>query len=213
MSTVHIVLGAPKEELIKPLIEQEGLVIGVDRGALFALKENIKVDIALGDFDSVTKDEMKWINERAKQRLSFPSDKDDTDTELALLYALELGDDVQIFLYNWYGGRIDHLYSILLLAHQERFKPLIDRLQLVSSKNNIAYYLPGEHAVEKMERMKYLSYVLLTEVKDLSLNNVKYELAEKSFNGPVALVSNEFLEDKANFSFKEGIVAVIQSID
>ena len=42
MKTVHIVLGAPKREEIKPLISEKGLVIGVDRGALLAVEEEIK---------------------------------------------------------------------------------------------------------------------------------------------------------------------------
>ena len=61
--------------------------------------------------------------------------------------------------------------------------------------------------------MDYLSYVLLTEVKALTLKDVKYELNEESFNRPVALISNEFIGEEASFSFEEGIVAVIQSND
>lgn len=45
---VHIILGAPKVEDIKPLIQSPGLVIGVDRGAIIAIDEKIKLDIALG---------------------------------------------------------------------------------------------------------------------------------------------------------------------
>lgn len=213
MSAVHIILGAPKMEKIKPLMKQDGLVIGVDRGALLALEENIVVDIALGDFDSISEAEMTKIDHHAKQKKAYPSDKNDTDTELALLYALEHTNNAEIYLYNWYGGRIDHLYSILLLALQERFEPLIESLHLVSGKNNISYYLPGDHVVQKIEPMDYLSYVLLTEVKGLSLDNVKYELSEESFDRPVALVSNEFVHDQAQFSFETGIVAVIQSMD
>lgn len=213
MAAFHIILGAPKTEKIKPFIKDHGIVIGVDRGAVLALEEGIQVDVALGDFDSISEEEMTTIKNRVQKVIDHPSDKDDTDTELALLYALEHTEEESINIYNWYGGRIDHLYSILLLSLQDRFQSLIERLYLVSAKNNISYYLPGEHIVQKIENMDYLSYVLLTEVKALTLKDVKYELNEESFNRPVALISNEFIGEEASFSFEEGIVAVIQSND
>ena len=213
MDAVHIVLGAPKLETIKPLIKEDGIVIGVDRGALLALEEEIQVDIAIGDFDSVSTNERDFIQKNVKQQLKYPSDKDDTDAELALLYVLEHHPDADIYLYNWYGGRIDHLYSILLIPIQERFESLIPNLHLMSGKNNISYFLPGEHRLEKLSDMDYLSYVLLTEVENLTLNEVKYELREESYDRPTALISNEFISNEASFSFENGIIAAIQSTD
>lgn len=213
MENVHIVLGAPKEKAIQPLMKEAGLVIGVDRGALFALEEKITVDIAVGDFDSISPEEKRQVQQQAKKVMSYPTDKEDTDTEIALLHVLKYYEEAEIYFYNWYGGRIDHLYSILLIVLQERFKQLVPKLHLVSGKNHISYFLPGTHTVDKMEEMDYLSYILLTEVKELTLNEVKYPLTEKSFAKPIALISNEFLNEQATFSFTEGIIATIQSRD
>lgn len=213
MVAVHIVLAAPKVEAIKPLIKEDGIVIGIDRGALLALEEDIQVDIALGDFDSISTVEKDFIQTNARQKLNFPADKDDTDAELAILYVLAHYPDAEIYLYNWYGGRIDHLYSILLIAVQERFEKVIPRLHLVSAKNTISYYLPGEHCIKKLGHMDYLSYVLLTEVENLTLNKVKYELTDESYSRPIALISNEFISNEAIFSFDKGIIAAIQSKD
>lgn len=213
MVAVHIVLAAPKVEAIKPLIKESDIVIGVDRGALLALEEGIQVDVALGDFDSISAEEKDFVETKVKKKLNYPSVKDDTDAELAFLYVLEHYPAAEIYLYNWYGGRIDHLYSILLMPIQERFASLIPRLHLVSGKNSISYFLPGEHQVDKLSDMDYLSYILLTEVVDLTLNGVKYALKEESYDRPIALISNEFLSNKATFSFETGIVAAIQSKD
>ncbi len=213
MTSIHIVLGAPNNSALKPLMKNEGIVIGVDKGALIALNEGIKVDVALGDFDSISEDEMVEIKKHVPKVLGFPTDKDDTDTELALLYVLDNYPTADVYLYNWYGGRIDHLYSILLLAIQKRFEKITANLYYVSEKNNISYFLPGQHTVQKVEGMDYLSYISLTEVKDLILENVKYPLESSTFEQPIALISNEFIEEEAYFSFKEGIVAVVQSTD
>lgn len=212
MEAIHVILGAPKTEAIQPLLKSKGLIMGIDRGALLAIEEGIDVDIALGDFDSITEHEKNIIHENTKKVVE-DSSTEDTDTEVALLYILENYSKANIYLYNWYGGRVDHLYSILLVALQERFEGLVPRLRLVSEKNDISYRLPGEHSISKIEEMDYLSYILLTEVKDLTLKNVKYPLNEATFKRPLALISNEFLKDQAFFSFSAGLIAVIQSRD
>ena len=45
MTDIHVILGAPKAEEIKPLIKTDGIIIGVDIGALLALEEKLKVDV------------------------------------------------------------------------------------------------------------------------------------------------------------------------
>lgn len=213
MVDIHIILGAPKEEAIAPLIQTEGIIIGVDRGAFFAIEEKLKLDVALGDFDSIAHFEKDRIVESGAEIYNFPTDKDDTDAELAFSYVLKHYDAQNIYVYNWYGGRVDHLHSLLMLVLQNRFRALIPKLKFVSSKNFIEYFLPGEHIVHKLEEMNYLSYILLTKVASLTLKEVKYELTAKDFSTPLALISNEFLNDKAILAFDEGIVAAIQSRD
>lgn len=210
---MHIILGAPKEGMIKSLIQSEGVVIGVDRGALIAVEEGIELDIALGDFDSVSKNEKLKIKKYAGEILGFLSDKDDTDGELALLYVLDNIEAANIYLYNWYGGRVDHFYSLLMLVLQKRFLPLVSKIKFIAENNYISYYLTGEHIVRKLKNMKYLSFILLSSVERLTLNGVKYPLREVNFDSSRALISNEFLNEKASFSFEKGIVAVIQSRD
>lgn len=213
MEDVHIILGAPKREEISPLIQSNGIIIGVDRGALFALEEKLKVDVALGDFDSISSSEKETIEKDGTEVLNFPTDKDDTDAELAFEYVLSNFKTNNIFVYNWYGGRVDHLYSILMVVLQKRFEQLVPKLKYVSKNNFIEYFLPGEYTINKIEQMNCLSYILMTEVKGLTLKEVKYELLDEDFERPLALISNEFINEKASFSFKKGIIAAIQSRD
>ena len=213
MENVHIVLGAPKQEEIKSLIQNKGLVIGVDRGGIYAIEENIKIDIALGDFDSMSTEELEMLSKEAREIKKYSADKDDTDTEIALLYVLEKYPEANVFIYNWYGGRVDHLYSLLMLALQDRFLSLISNIFFVSEKNHLTFCLPGEHKVNKIEKMNYLSFVLLTKIKNLTLEDVKYVLSKEDFDKPQALISNEFLSEQAGLSFTEGIIGVIQSRD
>lgn len=210
---MHIILGAPKTEELKPLIQSQGLVIGVDRGALIAIEEGIKLDVALGDFDSISKEEKLKVKQHTEEMHNFPVNKDDTDAELALLYVLESLEVSNIYLYNWAGGRIDHLYSLLMLVLQERFLLLVSKIQFIAENNYITYYLAGEYNLKKLDQMTYLSLILLTRVEKLTLSNVSYPLENTDFDSPCALISNEFTSNQAQLSFTEGIIAVIQSRD
>lgn len=213
MKAIHIILGAPKVEEIKPLIQANGVIIGVDRGALYALEEGIEVDVALGDFDSISDEEKLMLDNVIKETVSYPSEKDDTDTEIAFEHALKNYDADNIYVYNWYGGRVDHLHSLLMVVLQKRFEQLVPKLKFVSKDNHIEYFLPGEYHLRKMKEMHYLSYILLTEVKGLTLKGVKYEVERTDFERPLALISNEFKNNEAILIFEEGIVAAIQSRD
>ena len=58
-------------------------VIGVDKGALYALKCGIKLDYAVGDFDSIDKTDLGLINDWTTVIKLNPV-KDDTDTYYAI---------------------------------------------------------------------------------------------------------------------------------
>ena len=59
----------------------------------------------------------------------------------------------------------------------------------------------------------YLSFISMTPVENLTLQNVKYTLDSKSYEYPVALVSNEFTADKMTISFAKGLILVAQTRD
>ena len=88
-------------------------LIGVDRGALIAYQNNIYVNLAIGDFDSVTKDELILIQEKSKVIKLNPI-KDLTDTAEALKYAFKLSNDVTM-LGGIEGKRIEHFIANLCL--------------------------------------------------------------------------------------------------
>jgi thiamine pyrophosphokinase len=91
------------------------LVLGADRGARYADALDVTLDAVIGDMDS--------LSDSARQRIgnvkyiSYPTRKNETDLELALLYAREKGAD-KIVMVGALGGRMDMtIGNILLLAH------------------------------------------------------------------------------------------------
>src|SRR5690625_3242066 len=63
------------------------LWIGADRGALTLIQRQITVDYAVGDFDSINQQEMEKLKHIAVQFEKYPTEKDQTDIEIALVKA------------------------------------------------------------------------------------------------------------------------------
>ena len=91
-------------------------VIACDKGLEYADKYGIKPDVIAGDFDSVPADLGKDIDKRDALILRYPKEKDDTDTLIAVKYALGKGYR-NIILVCALGNRTDHLLANLQTAH------------------------------------------------------------------------------------------------
>ena len=93
-------------------------VIAADRGADYALAGGLQVDVAVGDFDSISPAGLEAL-ERAGTRIErHPSTKDATDLELALGAAVALAPR-RILVVGGAGGRLDHLLGELSLLASE----------------------------------------------------------------------------------------------
>ena len=91
------------------------LVLGADRGARYANALNVTLDAVIGDLDSLSDSARQSIGNA--EFISYPPEKNETDLELALLYAKEQGAD-QIVMVGAIGGRMDMtIGNILLLTH------------------------------------------------------------------------------------------------
>ncbi|MGM0167839.1 thiamine pyrophosphokinase [Enterococcus sp. AZ135] len=188
-------------------------IVGIDRGNLFLLRRGIVPDLAIGDFDSLNEDEKKEVFDAVVEVSTSPAEKDDTDTQLALVKAFDRFPDAEVTLIGATGGRLDHLLANLWLGVEPRFFPYLSQLKIEDQGNIVSYIVPGRHKITKKSAMKYLAFCCLTPVKKLTLKNVKYELSEVDFLQPTSLASNEFMTGDAEVSFSDGLIAVIQSRD
>ena len=103
--------------------------IGADAGVSHLLKYKLHPTLAIGDFDSLC--DLEILDDLKIKK--YPSRKDQTDTQLALEYAINKGYD-EIDIYGVTGGRIDHFFSIMCLL--EQYKDLdirvIDATNIIS---------------------------------------------------------------------------------
>jgi thiamine pyrophosphokinase len=186
--------------------------IGVDRGLYTLIKSNITPEEAFGDFDSITEAERKEVDNSGCKLHTYSAEKDETDLELAINWALQQEDE-QIVLLGCTGGRLDHeLINIQMLNKGlETKKEII----ICDKQNKIIIREPGTYSLEKEELFQYVSFIPQTkEVKGLSLEGFKYPLHKKTINwGETLCISNELLEKKGTYSFDSGILMVVKSRD
>lgn len=86
-------------------LTDDDLVIAADGGYDYLLEIGLRADVALGDFDSVTSNEL-W-EDTICERMAYPPEKDDTDMMLAIRLGLSRGFEY-FTIYGGLGGRLDH---------------------------------------------------------------------------------------------------------
>ena len=180
--------------------------IGVDKGALTLARNGKRMLLALGDFDSVEESDLAYIKEYSDTLLQLNPIKDDTDSEAAVMYAIEKGYQ-KIHLYGGLGGRLDHAMINLRLV--SRFPETV----YLHDQNNFIYSLAeGVHSIDKRD-YTYISF--FTEDKaTISLEGFKYPLDKQQLtNKDTYTTSNEILEDRGIVTVHAGKVTVIQSKD
>ena len=101
-----------------PNIEPPTLVIAADVGYRHARTLGLQVDVVVGDFDSLDRENLEVTNSQLVVE-EHPADKDESDLALALNFARTVGA-TNIDIITGGGGRLDHLLvSSMLLASDE----------------------------------------------------------------------------------------------
>lgn len=179
-------------------------VAGIDRGALIALRQGISLVCAIGDFDSISREEFHEIQAACPVE-KLPAHKNETDSEQGILYALEHGYE-EIILYGGLGGRMDHtLANLYLMMHRDLPLILMDEHHYIQKLNE------GTHRVPK--RFRYLSFLALEQAV-ISEMNVAYPLDHQAISpSDIYPVSNEILQDHAIITIHQGSVLMIQCED
>lgn len=97
-------------------------VIGVDSGIDRAHEAGLTIDVAVGDFDSVSARGLMEAERAGARSIRHPTVKDRTDIEFAIDVAIEHEPERIVFV-AMDGGRSDHALANLLLMSDPRLRP------------------------------------------------------------------------------------------
>jgi len=108
-----------------------GLLICADGGLRTARRLALRPAVAIGDFDSASDRLVAWARSAGATIVVHPAEKDKTDTELALDYAVQ-ARVAEVELYGALGGRLDHLLANVALLLRARTRGV--RLRIVDGE-------------------------------------------------------------------------------
>lgn len=179
---------------------KNSLIIGADRGALNAIMKGIKLDIAIGDFDSVNENEFNIIKDNSLKYIKLNPVKDYSDTKEAVDLVSDY-DEITI-LGGIKGNRIEHfIANLMLISTNNKITMIDDNSKIVvkdkSFKPDIDY--------------KFISFYSLDDKTVISLTGFKYNLSNYNLlrKDPLCL-SNEIISNPY-VDIKSGKLIVIYS--
>jgi len=191
------------------VLKEVDYLIGADGGANQASLSGRLPDLLIGDLDSVTPEVLKQCKNAGCVIKRFPCEKNETDLELALIYAEEqarLVGERAIWLYGATGKRIDHFMGniALMLAYAHKGY----QIRLVDPEHE-SWILQSREGI-KGSLGQGISLIALSEKAVVSTEGLYYPLK----NGVLLQdsprgISNVFVGDEAVIEVHSGWVLVV----
>ncbi|HEQ2437864.1 TPA: thiamine diphosphokinase [Streptococcus pyogenes] len=186
--------------------------VGIDRGSLFLLENGLPLNMAVGDFDSVSQKAFTDIKEKAELFITAHPEKNDTDTELALKEVFARFPEAEVTIFGAFGGRMDHLLSNIFLPSDPGIAPFMAQIALRDQQNMITYRPAGQHLIHQEKGMTYVAFIAEGEA-DLTITGAKFELTQDNFFKKKIYSSNAFIHQPITVSLPSGYLIIIQSKD
>lgn len=186
---------------IKQIAKDCDLLIAADGGAKYFVDMGLTPHIIIGDMDSVDSD--TWKNNSGIKHIRYPIDKDKSDAELAVEYALEHGCK-QVILVAATGGRLDHtLGNVALIASHPGQVALFDGIStLIAVDKSEKCKLHGRVGT----RVSLIPYG--SGSSKLRTNGLKYALWDECLNSDTHGLSNELSKTETCVCVSNGILLV-----
>ena len=188
------------------LIRPDDLIVAADGGTAHARALGLAPHVIIGDLDSLEPGLRAELAEAGTQFLAHPPAKDETDLELALLYAVQQGAE-EILILGALGGRIDQtVANLLLLAH-----PTLAWVRArVVEGNQTAFLIRGEALIEGAPGDTVSLIPLGGDARGVTAEGLRWPLHDDTLRfGPARGVSNVLLGRQARVRVREGTLLCV----
>lgn len=201
---------APSDELLAAqwrCTPPDALVVAADSGLHTALRLGLRVDVVVGDLDSVAPSALDAARAAGARIDVHPVDKDATDLELALAAARDLGAR-RITVVSGDGGRHDHLLANALVLAADDYADLTvdavvgtavctvvrDRRTLHGTVGSLCTLLP-----------------IGGTARGVTTTGLRFPLRDEDLHpGSTRGVSNELAEVDAGITLRSGVLLAVQ---
>lgn len=208
LETVVVFAGGPRPDRgVLAALPPGALVVGADRGAGHALALGLRVELAVGDFDSISAASFAALEHSGARIERHPAEKDASDLELALDAAAAF-EPRRILLVGGSGGRVDHLLGELLLLGAESYAAF--ELDALLGRTSV-------HVIRRERRFSGTPGELVSllplhgEAHGVESHGLVYPLrAERLAAGSSRGMSNLFDAAEAHVALDAGVLAAVR---
>lgn len=199
----------PNKNRVNRILKKTDTIICADGGAKHVSAFGLQPDLIIGDQDSLPTTLIKKFQKTRVEFIKHPVDKDQTDSELAIDYALTHGFS-EIVVFGMLGDRIDHVLGSLffLTFHSEHMT-----VRVITNTQDI-YVLKNSEVVLKGKKGDYISLLPMTDAKNnVTTQGLAYQLYNDTLPfGKTLGISNQFSKNKATITVSKGTLLVIHTI-
>lgn len=187
----------------------DAIIVAADGGSKHAAALGLAPDLIIGDLDSLDPVQRTEFEAAGAQITQAPVHKDETDLELALVYAAEQ-DAERIVVLGALGGRLDMTFAnILLLTH-----PALDGLRVeLWHERQTAWVIEPPGGPVPGEPGDTLSLIPVGgDALGVTTVNMAYPLRDETLAfGPARGVSNMIEAADAHVTLRSGLLLAIHT--
>lgn len=189
------------------LIKASDTILCADGGVKHVVSYGLTPSFVIGDQDSTSSVIKKRLGTHVKW-VTHPKDKDFTDSELAIHFAIEQGF-TDLIIVGLNGTRLDHVIAnILYLSYHTQ----LITIAIVEEYQVLSILKKGHLELSGKKNQQVSLIPLDITVSGITTQGLKWELTNANLAfGKTIGVSNEFLGEKVDIEVKKGPLLVIHS--
>ncbi len=196
---------APDTASVKQAIKKTDTIICADGGAAHAVKAGFLPHVVIGDFDSLNPAERSKLEKEDIAWITYPPEKNETDSELVVSYALDKGFTGLVF-FGVFGDRYDHVLANLTMFAE--ISKTVD-VTVVDGKQELLF-IHGKRVFQGSPGELVSLIPFKDDVEGITTSGLVYALLnEKLYFGKTRGISNVFLKEEATVEITSGVLLAI----
>jgi thiamine pyrophosphokinase len=192
---------------VASVLPTEALVVAADSGVDHAHSLGRRVDLAIGDLDSVSTAGLELAEREGARVERYPVEKDATDLELALDAVVERGVE-RATVVGGHGGRLDHLFGNLALLASAKYAALdLDAWVGVARVVVVRAHAGLDGPLGSMVSL----FAVHGPARGVSTRGLRFPLHDATLEpGSTLGLSNEIVDVDAGVAVADGVLLAVQ---
>ena len=193
-------------EIDRARLRPDDWLIAADGGARHCQTLGLTPAVLIGDFDSIKNQERQTLEQQGVAVVPFPKNKNETDLELALRYAVEGGVN-EVLILAGMGSRWDQSLANLLLPVIAELSDV--QIRLIDGPQEAVLVRDGETLKLLGQPGDKVSLIPLGgDAYGVTTHGLEYPLQDDTlYFGATRGVSNVLLDEEATIHLDRGIMA------